>query len=386
MTFADLALICLVAILGPALALPGRLRLSVVIGELLVGIGLGATGLRLIDAADPTFTFMGSIGFALVMVVAGSHVPLRDRELRRGLKVGGLRAAAVGALAVPLGLLLADAFGTGNGLLYAVVIASSSAAMILPSLQGTRLKGPLVLHLLPQVALADAVAIVLLPLAVDPPNALQAGLGALAVLAAVVLYLLLSRVEASGVRQRVHEVSKDRGLALELRVPLTLIFALAALAQLTQVSIMLAGFAVGLVLAAVGEPHRLAKQLFALTEGFFAPIFFVWFGASLDLRALAEHPEALWLGICLGLAALAAHAAMAVTGQPLPAALMTAAQLGVPVAAATTAAQAGVLRPGEDAALIVGALVCVVAVAAVTRPVVRRIAAQARVEDAAAGA
>lgn len=381
MTFVDLALICLVAILGPALALPGRLRLSVVIGELLVGVALGATGLRLLDAADPTFEFMGSIGFALVMFVAGSHVPIRDRELRRGMKVGGLRAALVGAVSVPLGLLVADVFGTGNGLMYAVVIASSSAAMILPALQGTRLRGKLVLHLLPQVAIADATAIVLLPLAVDPANALRVGLGALAVLgAAFVVFLILRRVEATGFRERVHGVSKDRGLALELRVSLTLLFALAALAQLTHVSVMLAGFAFGLVLAAVGEPRRLAKQLFGLTEGFFAPIFFVWFGASLHLRDLAEHPEAVWLGLALGAAALIAHGAMVLTGQPLPAAVMTAAQLGVPVAAATTAAKAGVLAPGEDAALMLGALVSVAAVSAVTRPVLRRIRRQAAEE------
>lgn len=381
MNFAELALICLVAMLGPALTLPGKLRLSVVIGELLVGIALGATGLKVLDSADPNFSFMGSIGFALVMVVAGSHVPVRDRELRRGMKVGALRAALVGALSVPLGLLLANAFGTGNGLMYAVVIASSSAAMILPALQGTKLKGKMVLHLLPQVALADAVAIVLLPLAVDPANALRAGLGALAVLAAAfVLFLGLRKVEATGFRERVHEVSKDRGLALELRVSLTLIFALAALAQATHVSVMLAGFAFGAVLSAVGEPRRLAKQLFALTEGFFAPIFFVWFGASLNLRALGDHPEAIWLGLGLGAAALLAHGAMVLTGQPLPTAVMTAAQLGVPVAAATTAAQAGVLQPGEDAALMLGAMVSVVAVAAVTRPVVKRIKKQAAAE------
>ena len=55
---------------------------------------------------------------------------------------------------------------------------------------------------------------------------------------------------------------------------------------------MLAGFAFGLVVAAIGEPRRLAKQLFALTEGFLGPLFFVWLGASLDVRDLADQPVA----------------------------------------------------------------------------------------------
>lgn len=86
MNLAELALICLVAILGPTLALPGKLRHCVVIGELLVGIALGATGLKVLDSADPTFSFMGSIGFALVMVVAspGSCAPRRPGDLPSG--------------------------------------------------------------------------------------------------------------------------------------------------------------------------------------------------------------------------------------------------------------------------------------------------------------
>jgi hypothetical protein len=50
---------------------------------------------------------------------------------------------------------------------------------------------------------------------------------------------------------------------------------------------------------------------------------------------------------------------MRLTRQPLPAATLTAAQLGVPVAAATIGSQSGVLRPGEPAALLLGALVTI---------------------------
>ena len=51
-TFAQLALICAVGLFGPLLSLPRRFRLPVVIGELLVGIVVGRTGFRLLDAHD----------------------------------------------------------------------------------------------------------------------------------------------------------------------------------------------------------------------------------------------------------------------------------------------------------------------------------------------
>jgi len=360
MSFAALALVGAVAILGPLLALPRGWRLPVVLGELAGGIALGPTGANLLHARDGTFTFLADIGFALVMFVAGSHVPVRDVALRAASRTGVLRALGVGVLSAALGVVLAKAFGTGHAPLYAVLLASSSAALILPIVDSLGLGGPAVLQLLPQVAIADATCIVALPLAVDPAHAGRAALGALAVLASATLLLaILWYLERTGLRRRAHKVSEQRKFALELRVNLVLLFGLAALATGTHVSIMLAGFSFGLVVAAVGEPRRLARQLFAVTEGFFGPLFFVWLGASLDLSDLARHPALIGLGLALGAGAVATHAAMRLTGQPVPTALLSAAQLGVPVAAATIGAQSGVLRPGEPAALLLGALVTV---------------------------
>jgi Kef-type K+ transport system membrane component KefB len=122
---------------------------------------------------------------------------------------------------------------------------------------------------------------------------------------------------------------------------------------------MLAGFSFGIALAAVGEPRRLARQLFAITEGFLGPLFFVWLGASLDLRALGSHPSYILLGVALGAGAVVTHLAVRVTGQPVTTGVLAAAQLGVPVAAATLGTQLHLLRPGEPAALILGALVTI---------------------------
>ena len=362
MSFAALTLVAAVGVLGPLLALPRRWHLPVVLGELVGGVLLGPTGLRVLHAGNPTFTFLADIGFALVMFVVGAHVPVRDARLRAALPVGVGRAAGVGVFAAVLGTVLALAFGTGHAPMYAVLLASSSAALVLPVVDSLHLGGPAVLQMLPQVAVADAACIVALPLAVDPRHAVRAALGALAVLAAAaVLFLALWYVERSGLRRGMHRVSEERKFALELRVSLVVLFALAALATAAHVSLMLAGFAFGLALAAVGEPRRLARQLFAVTDGFFAPLFFVWLGASLELRELGRHPALILLGMALGAGAVLTHAAMRLTGLPLPLAGLTAAQLGVPVAAATIGQQAGLLRAGEPAALLLGALVTIAA-------------------------
>jgi Kef-type K+ transport system membrane component KefB len=360
MDFATLALIGLVGVLGPLLALPARWHLPVVLGELAAGLALGTTGARVLHPDNGTFTFLADIGFALVMFVAGSRVPVRDPNLRAGLVTGALRAVAVGVVATGAAVAIAAAFGTGHAALYAVLMSSSSAALILPIVDSLHLGGPPVLHLMPQIAIADTACIVALPLAIDPKHAGRAALGSLAVLGcAAVLYVVLRYLENSGIRQRVHDVSEDRKFALELRINLTILFAMAALAVRTHISIMLAGFAFGLALAAVGEPRRLARQLFAVCDGLFAPLFFVWLGASLNLRDLGHHPSYIALGVLLGAGAVAAHALMRLAGQPISLGGLAAAQLGVPVAAATVGTQLHLLRPGEPGALILGALVTV---------------------------
>ncbi|MFL6089036.1 MAG: cation:proton antiporter [Aeromicrobium sp.] len=360
MGFEQLAVICLVAIAGPLLALRRRWHLPVVLGELAAGVLLGRTGFGYLDPSDPTFSFVADVGFALVMFVAGTHVPVRNPALRPAVRTGILRAVLIGAVAAAFGVGLAAWSGVPHAPLFAVLMASSSAALILPVVDSLKLGREPVLALLPQIAIADAACIVALPLAIDPAHAGRAAWGAIAVVAAAVLvFVVLGALERNGVRHRVHTVSEKRAFALELRIQLTILFALAALAVHAHVSIMLAGFAFGLAVGALGEPRRLARQLFALTEGFLGPVFFVWLGAELQLRDLGAHPRLIVLGVGLGLGATLAHLVAVATRQQASLGLLASAQLGVPVAAATIGTRLHVLVPGEASALMLGALVTI---------------------------
>ncbi|CPT99692.1 Conserved hypothetical protein (cation transporter?) [Mycobacteroides abscessus] len=212
------------------------------------------------------------------------------------------------------------------------------------------------------MAIADTASIILLPLVIDLKHAPRAAVGAVAVAAcAGIVFVILHALDQAGKLDRFHDYSKQRRVAMELRISLAIVFGLAALAVETHVSIMLAGFALGLVVAGIGEPRRLAKQLFGFTEGFFSPLFFVWLGASLHVRELGENPKLILLGVGLGVAAVLAHLVVRIFGQPLPLGALAAAQLGVPIAAAAIGEQQQSLIHGEASALILGALVTIAA-------------------------
>jgi len=358
--FDTLALLAAVGFAGPLLAAVPRLRIPVIIGELAAGLVVGKTGFGVVDVANPTLQLFANIGFALVMFVVGTHVPVREPAMRSAVPLALARAVLVGAIATGLGIGLAVEFGTGHAALYAVLMASSSAALALPVIDALQLRGPPVLSVMAQIAIADTVCIVLLPLVIDVQRATRAAVGALVIAGcAVVLFVLLRAVDRRGWRRRMHTYSKERRIALELRTNLLVLFAFAALAVSTHVSIMLAGFALGLVVAGIGEPRRLARQLFGITEGFFSPLFFVWLGASLQVRELGTQPKFILLGVGLGLGAVLAHCVGRLLGQPLTLAALTAAQLGVPVAAATIGTEKHLLAAGESAALMFGALLTI---------------------------
>jgi Kef-type K+ transport system membrane component KefB len=376
-TLFGLVVVLVAGLAGPVLATPERARVPVVVGEILAGVLVGRTGLGWVRPDQPVLSFLATAGFALVMLVAGSHVPLRHNALRIALRRGAVLAGLVGVLAVPLGLGVALVFHTGHGPLYAVLFASSSAALVMPVLDEADLDTPAAVATIVQVAIADTACIVALPLAENPARAGRAALGALVVLVAAGLVLVVRRrLRADGTTARLHVLSKRREFGLELRFELILLFGLAGLAELMGVSVLLAGFASGLALAAEGEPRRLARQLFAVTDGFLAPVFYVWLGASLDLRALVDRPWMIVLAAVLALGTLVAHAGAGLLRQPLPLALLAGAQLGVPVAAVTVGAAEHVLAPGEGGAILAAALITV-AVTGVAGALVARAGARA---------
>lgn len=357
--FGTLALLAVIGLVGPLLSSLSW-RIPVVIGELVAGLVVGRTGFGIVDETEPTLRLLANIGFALVMFVVGTHVPARSSAMRSALPTALARAMLVGAVAAAFGVTMAVVFGTGHSALYTVLMASSSAAVALPVIDSLRLTGDPVLSLTAQIAIADAVCIMLLPLVIDIRHAAAAALGALGIAAcAVVAYVMLRAGDRRGLLQRFHRYSERRRFALELRISLLIVFALAALAVATHVSIMLAGFTLGLVVGAVGPPRRLARQLFGITEGFFSPLFFIWLGASLQVRDLGSHPQFILLGAALGVGAVLAHCVGRLLGQPLTLAVLSAAQLGVPVAAATIGTQQHLLAGGEPSALMLGALLTI---------------------------
>jgi Kef-type K+ transport system membrane component KefB len=358
-SFGILLAIVLAGLGGPLLGLSEKRFVPVVIGEIAAGVVVGKTGLGIVDPTNPTVAFLGQVGFAMLMLTVGMHLPLRDPRLAGALRTGAALAAIVAVFAVPAGFAAAAIAGTSHAAIYAVVLASGSAAVLLPALQETGAEGPGVLTVMAQVTIADVVTILSVPIVLQPRRTVHAVLGAALVTVAVLLLLGLARLLADRRWVRhVRRLSKQRHWALDLRLALLVLFLLAWIAQKSGTSVLIAGFGAGVTVALIGGPKRLSTQIRGVADGFFIPLYFVVLGAQLDLRGLVNDPSMLALTGALAALNIAIHlAAVAIVRRPLSAGLTATAQLGVPAAVASLGLSEGVLSGTVATAIVAAAMV-----------------------------
>ncbi len=355
--FATLLVVVLAGLAGPLIAAGPRPLVPAVVGEIVAGAILGRTGFAIIDPATPANGFLYTLGFAMLMLVAGSQVQLGP-ALAAGARSAALAFAVVVVLAVPAGIAIWAAVApSAPAALFPVLLAGSSAAVAFPILKERGLLGPQIALLIAWIPIADAVTVLLMPLTLIGASTIASALAgdALIVVATLVALVYGRRVAVHPWAVTLRDLSRSRAWALQLRIALLLLIGLSLVASQTGGSTLLAGFGAGLVLARLREPERLEVQLSGLAEGFFVPAFFVLLGSELDFRALGADPRAVLLAFLLAATAIAIHLVAGRVATPrswTAYGLAASAQLGLPAAAASLGLATGALSPAIAAAIV----------------------------------
>ena len=363
--FISLTLLVLAGLLGPLLAAGRRPLAPVLVGELVAGAILGRTGLHVLVPTAQPFPAFSALGFAMLMLDAGREVDLGSKQLRGGAARAGLALLITLAASLPIGLAIGGLFPTGHSLLLVVLLAGSSAAVAFPTIRERGLTGPAIAMVITWITLADAVTAVLMPLTLAAAGGIPLALVGdfLIIVVAAGSIVVAHRLFRTSLADEVKRESKHRHWALQLRLSVLLLLALASIAEGTGGSLLVAGFAAGIVLRRFDEPNRLAQQEAGLASGFFVPAFFVLLGANLDLSALVHSASAIGLALAMAIGATSLHvAASLVAGKEtrLPAGLLASAQLGLPAAAAALGLAGGMLMPAVAAALVAGGVLTLI--------------------------
>lgn len=356
------AVIVAAGLLGPLLAVWKRFPLPVVVGEIVAGIIVGPQLLDIVHPDEPVVAALHDAGFALLMFTVGLHLRLHDPSMRRAAPRALVALAATGVVAIPLAILISDAAGLGHPGAVAVVLATSSAAIAMPVLADTG-GGELPAQfagVAAWIVMADVLTIVALPLVTAQSSVVTVLLASVTVTAIAWGALIgLRRLSRSTYWKRVGDASIEKGWSLNLRISLLLLFTLAWVGPKLGTSMLVAGFAAGLAVSALGVSGRLTQQILGVGEGFLIPAFFVVLGSEIQPKGLVTH-DGLILMAGLVIGTMFVHIVGGAAGGYRPASsLVASAQMGVPLALVTLGQSQGWLDGDEAAAFVAAALLTV---------------------------
>src|SRR5262252_31565 len=217
--FAQLALVVGAGLLGPLLAAGRRPLAPVLVGELIAGAVIGLTGFGIVDPATQPLPAFSTLGFAMLMLSAGTEVDLGSPRLHQGIVQGGVAVLVALAASIPAAVLIVNALHLGHVELFAVLLAGSSAAVAFPTIEERKLNGPAIPLLIAWITLADGVTALLMPLSLTGPARIPlaiAGDALIVVLSAVIILVggrLAGRLPVDEARRE----SMQRRWALQLR-------------------------------------------------------------------------------------------------------------------------------------------------------------------------
>lgn len=311
--FASLVVVALAAFAVPLLlaVLPGP-KIPSVVGEVVAGIALGASGLGLIEPHAGYLEFLFLFGLAFLLFLAGLEF---DSSLLRGTLSGGVRDAIgspfgrallgmavrlVVAFAITVPLWLAGLLP--GPVLVAFLISSTSLGIVLSVLtEHDLLRERYGQRLFLSAAVADFATVLLLTVFFSAdarsPGVRVALIGLLIALG-LALFWGLRAASSRGPLAALVERLSGAPAELRIRASFALLLAFVALAAEFGLEVILGAFVAGAIVSAlsVGRVHPIYHvKVDAIGYGFFIPVFFILTGARLDVPALLDAGETLAL-------------------------------------------------------------------------------------------
>lgn len=293
----------LIAILASAKILgelAERIGQPAVLGELVAGVLLGASIFGVVDPSIEIITLLAEVGVIILLFEIGL-----ETDLKRLIEVGGASAVtAVVGVVLPFagGYLVADFFGLG--MLPAVVCGAALTATsvgitarVLSDLG--RLQDEESQIVLGAAVIDDIVGLIILGVVSQLVRGADVTVGGVGFITAVafgfvVAVLIIGRFTVPWLFGMLSRLGKPETLAT---MALVFAFVCSFLADAVGSALIIGAFAAGLVLAPTEHAHVVEDGITRLGQ-FFVPIFFVWVGASVDVRTFAD-PQVMTVGVAL---------------------------------------------------------------------------------------
>ncbi|HFD40217.1 MAG TPA: hypothetical protein ENJ31_10290 [Anaerolineae bacterium] len=314
LSFVPLLIVAGLAFLVPVvLGRIKRLRLPIVVGEILAGILIGDSGLQLVKP-DPMLDVLALLGFAYLMFLSGLEVDFdvilpkpgslsgswRDR-LSNPLGMGVIVFILTIALGLVAGLGLHALDAADDPFLTALILSTTSLGLVMPVLKEQGLMSKTYGQaLLVAAVVADLITMLLVSVYVvirDEGLSLQVMLVLLLFGAFATAYRLARIAHARFPGLNFLNNVSEATAQIDVRGAFAIALAFIALAQGLGVEMILGAFLGGALVSLLADRKAtdLHHRLDVIGYAFFIPIFFIMVGVRFDLSSLLGSSRALLL-------------------------------------------------------------------------------------------
>lgn len=391
-SFAPLLLVVFLAFVVPLLLSRfKRLRLPVVVGEILAGILIGGSVLGWVDNHDAILDLLAEFGFVFLMFLSGMEIDFSSvGEIgQKGERTQNSKSKKINFWSpVSLGIVgflftLGMSISLGYGMVFlglarspwmlALILSTTSLGVVLPVLKERGLSsGRYGQAILIAALIADFATMLLITILVA-----EASQGLTLVILRLcelfVAFFLIYRVgflffNQLGIVRRAMEEITHATTQIKVRAAFTMMLIFVVLSEMLGTEIILGAFLAGAVISLLrtSEDAELTSQLEAIGFGFFIPIFFIKVGIDFNLAALLTSPQSLLLVPLLLISALLVKIAPMLLfrhvypwRETIAAGTLLSARLSLIIAASAIGLQLGLIGESVNAAIILVAIISV---------------------------
>jgi Kef-type K+ transport system membrane component KefB len=387
LSFYPLLIVVFLAFLVPiTLSRFKKFSLPIVVGEILVGIIIGRSGLGWVQHHDPVLDLLAELGFVFLMFLSGMEIDFSSfgsmsSGQRRGRKalwgpvqLGGLSFALTLGLSTLVGFGLVRLELVPSPWMIALILSTTSLGVVVPVLKERGLNnGRFGQAIMIAALMADFITMLLITVVVA---ALSQGLtfeilliGVLFVVFFLMYHfgmLFFNRIP--GIRRLMDELSHATA-QIKIRAAFTMMLIFVALAEFLGTEIILGAFLAGAIVSLLSTPDdaETKHQLESFGFGFFIPIFFIMVGVDFNFSALFSSPQALLLFPLLLIAAITVKMLPSLVfrlnfswRETLSAGSLLSARLSLIIAASAIGLRLGVISDPVNAAIILVAIITVI--------------------------
>ena len=309
-SFAPLLLVVFLAFLVPiVLSHFKKLRLPIVVGEILAGILIGRSGFGWVENHDPALDLLAEFGFVFLMFLSGMEIDFsslgfgRPKTPDANVKKRQISPLAIGGLSFGLTLVFSCAVGyslfhlgyVSDVWMMALILSTTSLGVVVPVLKERGLSaGRYGQTLLVASLIADFATMLLITVDVA---ILSHGLTLDILLIGILflVFLIFYRFgnvifnQIPGVR-RVFEELSHATAQIKVRAAFTMMLIFVVLAEVLGAEIILGAFLAGAIVSLLRRPEDedLSHQLEAIGFGFFIQWVFVQFKLLFQLLAVFD--------------------------------------------------------------------------------------------------